>query len=89
MDPFSGISFSHVLPIGREKGSESIMNAKRFLKALWVDDRGQSTTEYILILSVVVMVALKFKSTFQKQLTNLTTALDGKISNAMNEDGLN
>lgn len=28
------------------------------------DERGQSTTEYILILSVVVLVALKFKQKF-------------------------
>jgi Flp pilus assembly pilin Flp len=64
------------------------MNAKRFLRALWDDDRGQSTTEYILILSVVVMVALKFKTTFQKKLDGILNGLDNKISNAMNDDGI-
>jgi Flp pilus assembly pilin Flp len=63
------------------------MNAKRFFRALWVDDRGQSTTEYILILSVVVMVALKFKTTFQNKLSGILNGLDSKISNAMNDDG--
>ncbi len=32
-------------------------NFKRFLR----DEEGQSTTEYILILAVVVMIAMKFK----------------------------
>ncbi len=32
-------------------------NLKRFLR----DEEGQSTTEYILILAVVVMIAMKFK----------------------------
>jgi Flp pilus assembly pilin Flp len=64
------------------------MNAKRFIRALWVDDRGQSTTEYILILSVVVMVALKFKTTFQKKLDGILNGLDNKISSAMNDDGI-
>jgi Flp pilus assembly pilin Flp len=40
---------------------------KEFLK----DDRGQATTEYILILAVVVMVAIKFKSTYSKQLDSI------------------
>ncbi len=62
--------------------------AKKFLTALWKDDRGQSTTEYILILSVVVMVALKFKTTFQRKLDGILNNLDGKITNALNEDGM-
>jgi hypothetical protein len=45
------------------------------------------TTEYILILSVVVMVALKFKTTFQSRLTGILGNLDGKISQAMQDDG--
>jgi len=34
------------------------------IKQLMLDERGQSTTEYILILAVVVMVAMKFKNLF-------------------------
>jgi Flp pilus assembly pilin Flp len=33
-------------------------NLQRFLR----DEEGQSTTEYILILAVVVMIAMKFKN---------------------------
>jgi Flp pilus assembly pilin Flp len=60
----------------------------RFLSRLWEDDRGQSTTEYILILSVVVMVALKFKSSFQTRLTSMVDKLGSNIDNAMNDDGV-
>jgi Flp pilus assembly pilin Flp len=60
------------------------MRIREKLKNLWPnllkDERGQSTTEYILILSVVVMIAMRFKSTFStevgKMLTNLGTSLD-------------
>ncbi len=51
------------------------MKLKKFANALWADDRGQSTTEYILILAVVVMIALKFKSTFGTQLSNIVNQL--------------
>jgi Flp pilus assembly pilin Flp len=54
---------------------------RRFLR----DDRGQSTTEYILILSVVVMVAMKFKQTFQGKLTGIVDQLGGKIEQGMND----
>lgn len=57
----------------------------RFLR----DERGQSTTEYILILSVVVMVALKFKKEFGSQLNGIVGNLGGKIQQSIQEDGLN
>ncbi|MBC7691382.1 MAG: hypothetical protein H7222_06395 [Methylotenera sp.] len=43
------------------------------------DERGQSTTEYILILSVVVMIAIKFKGAIEKQVL-------GKLMNGLNSD---
>lgn len=52
---------------------------KSFILNLWNDDEGQSTTEYILILSVVVMVAMKFKSTFQDKLTKILDNVGGQI----------
>lgn len=55
------------------------------LKRFWGDERGQSTTEYILILSVVVLVALKFKSTFETKLVNMVEKLGGKMEGAMVE----
>ncbi len=48
----------------------------KFLK----DERGQSTTEYILILSVVVMIAMKFKEKFGVVLGNMTEKLGTGIS---------
>ena len=56
------------------------MKGHNVLIKLLKDERGQSTTEYILILSVVVMIALKFKGTFGKQLDTIV----GKLSNDIN-----
>jgi Flp pilus assembly pilin Flp len=44
------------------------MKLARLAKALWLDERGQSTTEYILILAIVVMIAMKFKNTIGSKL---------------------
>ena len=61
---------------------EWVMKLKNLAKQLWNDDRGQSTTEYILILSVVVMIAMKFKNTFGKQLDTIVGKLSGDIQSA-------
>jgi hypothetical protein len=55
------------------------MGLNRLLKFLQ-DERGQSTTEYILILSVVVMIAMKFKEKFGDVLGNMTERLGTGIS---------
>ena len=54
----------------------------KLLKDLWNDQTGQSTTEYILILSVVVMIAMKFKQEFQSRLTNIVGKLGTDIESA-------
>jgi Flp pilus assembly pilin Flp len=56
---------------------------KKFLARFLKDDRGQSTTEYILILSVVVMVAIKFKTVFQGKLTSIVEKMGGQIEGAI------
>ncbi len=66
---------------------KKIQPALKLLKCFLKDDRGQSTTEYILILSVVVMVALKFKGQFSKTMGNMMNNLDGKLNGALNDDG--
>ncbi|OFZ79160.1 MAG: hypothetical protein A2583_00515 [Bdellovibrionales bacterium RIFOXYD1_FULL_53_11] len=57
---------------------------KGFIKNLLRDERGQSTTEYILILSVVVMIALKFKTQIIGKITGMVdkvgTQMDGITS---------
>ncbi len=55
---------------------------KHLLFGFWKDERGQSTTEYILILSVVVMVALKFKSAFQTKLLKIIDTVGGQMEDA-------
>ena len=55
------------------------MKLKNFLKDLWNDQRGQSTTEYILILSVVVMIAIKFKKTFGDKIDGIVGKLGNEI----------
>lgn len=57
---------------------------RKQLKRFLTDESGQTTTEYILILAVVVALAIKFKGVFGKKLqgaldkmgTNLDSALD-------------
>ncbi len=63
------------------------MSIRGFIARLWDDDQGQSTTEYILILSVVVMIAMKFKSTFQGKLEQITTNLGNQIDQATQDLG--
>ncbi len=63
------------------------MGLKKGIRRFLADDGGQSTTEYILILSVVVMVALKFKTTFQQKLGSMVDTLGSKVDTAMQDDG--
>ena len=55
--------------------------SSKFWAKLWKDERGQSTTEYILILSVVVMIAMKFKQKIGEKLDNLV----GNVARDMDE----
>lgn len=54
---------------------------KRFIS----DEKGQSTTEYILILAVVVMIALKFKTKFGATMERATSTLDTKMNGMLDE----
>lgn len=59
------------------------MKAKQLLKRFLKDDRGQSTTEYILILAVVVMIAMKFKESFSGRLKGAVDKIGGQIDQAL------
>jgi Flp pilus assembly pilin Flp len=59
---------------------------RQLLCALWADDRGQSTTEYILILAVVVMIAMKFKNSFGSKLSGIVDKLGGQLDTATTVD---
>ncbi len=56
------------------------MGLKSFFQRFMRDDRGQSTTEYILILSVVVLIAMKFKTQISARIEGLV----GKVGDQMN-----
>ncbi len=61
-------------------------NWRARLRRVMRDRRGQSTTEYILILAVVVMVALKFKEQFRGRLEGAVENLGQKIDGAISEE---
>ncbi len=69
--------------MNEESGVKSFMT--KMIRSLLKDERGQSTTEYILILSVVVMIAMKFKTMFGSTLTGMMTQLTTNLNSAMQE----
>lgn len=58
------------------------MALKKQLKRLLNDETGQSTTEYILILAIVVMIAMKFKEQFQGRLLTIVGNVANDIDKA-------
>jgi Flp pilus assembly pilin Flp len=57
----------------------------RHCQRLWHDEEGQTTTEYILILAVVVMLATKFKSLIGKQITSATDKISKGINDTLSD----
>ncbi|MCC7441630.1 MAG: hypothetical protein IT285_08355 [Bdellovibrionales bacterium] len=49
------------------------------------EEEGQSTTEYILILAVVMVIAMKFKSGISDQLGRATEKIGEKIGNTVDD----
>ena len=76
-----------------ETGEGSRMVAsKKIRHQLWrqvgnllSDDRGQSTTEYILILAVVVMIAMKFKGIMQSNMSSMLGTLNTNLNAAVQD----
>lgn len=58
---------------------------KKVVSDFYSDEAGQSTTEYILMLSAVVMIAIKFKTTFSTKITKIVESLSGQIEGAASE----
>lgn len=54
---------------------------RRFLK----DDSGQSMTEYILILSVVVLIVVRFRKTIMEKILGATDKVGKSIDDALEE----
>ena len=57
-----------------------------FFAELFRDERGQSTVEYILMLSAVVMIAMKFKSTFQQKIGGMVDTVTGDIEKGLKNE---
>ena len=60
----------------KEKVKEKVKN---FLR----DETGQSTTEYILILAVVVMIAMKFRGIIHGKLTGILDKVGTEMDQAV------
>jgi Flp pilus assembly pilin Flp len=56
---------------------------KNLLLRFWKEDSGQSTAEYILILAVVVMIAMRFKAKFQDKLMTIVDQLGVNLDSAV------
>jgi Flp pilus assembly pilin Flp len=59
--------------------------SKKWLKEFAQNESGQSTIEYILILSVVVMIAIRFKKSFSAKMEGLVSNLDGEITKGIDD----
>lgn len=57
------------------------MRINQLLIRLFRDEEGQTTTEYILILAVVVMIAMRFRRDMGDRLTNIVGELGNRIEN--------
>ena len=83
-DFFAGstLSFRLLFPIkkGRVRGRGVDMR-KYFMKFL-KEEQGQSTIEYILMLAIVVLIAMKFKGQFMEQMTKTINRVGGQIDEA-------
>lgn len=63
-----------------------VKKLSNLIKGFVSDEKGQSTTEYILILAVVVMIALKFREKFQQTMNTATDKLDADMKRAFSGD---
>ena len=65
-------------------GREGSVAMKNFFKRLLNEEQGQSTIEYILMLAIVVLIAMKFKSQFTAQMEKLVGKVGSQIDDATN-----
>lgn len=62
------------------------MLTKKFFTRFLQDERGQSTTEYVLMLSMVVMIAMKFKQKFPELLDKIMGSTKTKMESIEGSD---
>jgi len=63
------------------------MNMMVEMKKFLQDESGQTTTEYFLILAVVVTIFMQFRKKLLGMLNKLFTGIDGNIDSAMSDMG--
>lgn len=56
------------------------------LKKFMQDESGQTTTEYILMLAVLVTIFMQFKKKLSAMLNGLMSGVEGKAARALEED---
>ena len=59
---------------------------RKVMLRLWHDEQGQSTTEYILILAIVVMIAMKFRKIFESKLDSIMNNVGSGLDKATATD---
>lgn len=52
---------------------------KKLLKALWADESGQGTAEYVLLIAIVVGLVIMFKDKIKSALSNKISEIEGGI----------
>ena len=58
---------------------------KNSLKSYWQDEEGQTSLEYILLIAVVVVIILKFKSKLTPKMETLIDDIfDNKVQDVLN-----
>lgn len=62
---------------------KSMVKLQNFVK----DESGQTTTEYILILAVIVTIFMQFRTKLLKILDKIFGELDSATEDVINEDG--
>jgi len=56
------------------------------LRKRWTNESGQSTTEYILILAIVVMLASKVRTTLTSKVMGSMNVIDTEMNKFQNSD---
>ena len=60
---------------------------KKTLKALWTDESAQGSTEYILLLAIVVIIAVIFKGKIKEMVTGKLGELEGGMKQISPNEG--
>jgi len=57
--------------IKEKKGPEMKRQIIKALKEFWKDEEGQTSTEYILMVAIVVMIIMRFRTELERRISGL------------------